>query len=56
MTEKGMALEPILEQMSVFSMKYFAKDIFKNGKPRKYDEVYGHNKKPVEHGNYNLRK
>lgn len=55
MTEKGMALEPILEQMSVFSMKYYAKDIF-NGKPRTYDEVYGHNKKLVEHGNYNLRK
>jgi DNA-binding HxlR family transcriptional regulator len=51
MTEKGMALEPILEQMSAFSMKYFPKEIFKNGKPRTYDEVYGYEKKPVEHGN-----
>ena len=41
MTEKGMALEPILEQMSSFSMKYFPKEIFKNGKPRTYDDVYG---------------
>jgi DNA-binding HxlR family transcriptional regulator len=41
MTEKGMALEPILEQMSAFSMKYFPKEIFKNGKPRTYHEVYG---------------
>jgi DNA-binding HxlR family transcriptional regulator len=44
MTEKGMALEPILEQMSAFSMKYFPKEIFKNGKPRTYDEVYGYEK------------
>jgi DNA-binding HxlR family transcriptional regulator len=41
MTEKGMALEPILEQMSAFSMKYFPKDIFKDGKPRTLEEVYG---------------
>ena len=44
MTEKGMALEPILEQMSAFSMKYFPKEIFKNGKPRTYDEVYSYEK------------
>ena len=44
MTEKGMALAPILEQMSAFSMKYFPKEIFKNGKPRTYDEVYGYEK------------
>ncbi len=44
MTEKGIALEPILEQMSAFSMKYFPKEIFKNGKPRSYDEVYGYEK------------
>ena len=44
MTEKGMALEPILQQMSAFSMKYFPKEIFKNGKPRTYDEVYGYEK------------
>lgn len=41
MTEKGMALEPILEQMSAFSMKYFPKEIFKDGKPRTLEEVYG---------------
>ena len=44
MTEKGMALEPILEQMAAFSMKYFPKEIFKNGKPRTYNEVYGYEK------------
>ena len=44
MTEKGIALEPILEQMSAFSMKYFPKEIFKNGKSRTYDEVYGYEK------------
>lgn len=57
MTEKGMALEPILEQMSAFSMKYFPKEIFKDGKARSYNEIYGHAKKPVERENYrNLRK
>jgi DNA-binding HxlR family transcriptional regulator len=39
-TEKGRALEPILEQMSAFSMKYCAKDIFKDGKPRTPKQVY----------------
>jgi DNA-binding HxlR family transcriptional regulator len=41
-TEKGRALEPILDQMSAYSMRYCAKDIFKDGKPRKPGEVYGH--------------
>jgi DNA-binding HxlR family transcriptional regulator len=46
-TEKGRALEPILNQMSEFSMKYCAKDIFKDGKARKFEQVYGyeHSKK-----------
>ncbi len=46
-TEKGKALEPILSQMSAFSMKYCAKDIFKDGKARKFEQVYGyqHSKK-----------
>ena len=39
-TEKGRALEPILDQMSAYSMRYCAKDIFKDGKPRKPGEVY----------------
>ena len=46
-TEKGEALAPILDQMSAFSMKYCAKDIFKDGKARKLEQVYGyeHSKK-----------
>jgi DNA-binding HxlR family transcriptional regulator len=40
-TEKGRALEPILDQMSAFSMKYCAKDIFKDGKARRLEQVYG---------------
>ena len=39
-TEKGRALEPILDQMSAFSMKYCAKDVFKDGKARKLEQVY----------------
>jgi DNA-binding HxlR family transcriptional regulator len=41
-TEKGRALEPILDQMSAYSMRYCAKDIFKDGKPREPGEVYGY--------------
>lgn len=44
-TEKGNDLRPILEHMSAFSMKYFAKDIFKDGKPRTFAQVYGY--KPI---------
>ena len=39
-TEKGRALEPILDEMSAFSMKYCAKDIFRDGKARKPEQVY----------------
>ena len=41
MTEKGRALAPVLEQMAAFSMKYYAKDIFRDKKPRTLKEVYG---------------
>jgi DNA-binding HxlR family transcriptional regulator len=42
LTEKGMTLESILNQMAAFSMKYCAKDVFKDGKARKFEEVYGY--------------
>lgn len=42
MTEKGMALAPVLEQMAAFSMNYCAKDIFKDKKPRTLKEVFGY--------------
>jgi DNA-binding HxlR family transcriptional regulator len=42
MTEKGLALAPVLEQMAAFSMKYCAKDIFKDKKPRPLKEVFGY--------------
>jgi DNA-binding HxlR family transcriptional regulator len=42
MTEKGIALAPVLEQMAAFSMKYCAKDIFKDKKPRTLKEVFGY--------------
>jgi DNA-binding HxlR family transcriptional regulator len=41
-TDKGRALEPILDQMSAYSMRYCAKDIFKDGKARKPEQVYGY--------------
>jgi len=39
-TNKGMALDPVLEAMAAFSMKYCAKDVFKDGKPRIIKEIY----------------
>ena len=47
-TEKGRALEPILDQMSSFSMKYCAKEIFKDGRARKVEQVYGPSGKIAE--------
>ena len=42
-TEKGLALQPILDMMAAYSMKYCSKDIFKDAKPRNFREVYGRN-------------
>jgi DNA-binding HxlR family transcriptional regulator len=39
-TKKGKALKPILEQMAAFSMQYCAKEVFKDGKPRTYKQVF----------------
>lgn len=44
-TKKGKALKPILDQMAAFSMQYCSKDVFKDGKPRTYKEVF---EKPPE--------
>ncbi len=41
LTEKGKALEPILVQMSSFSMKWEPKKIFKKEKPLTVKEAYG---------------
>jgi DNA-binding HxlR family transcriptional regulator len=43
LTKKGKALEPILNEMAAFSMQNCAKDVFKDGKVRKIEEVYGYN-------------
>lgn len=40
-TEKGLALSPIIMQMAEFSMKYCANDVFKDGKPRTLKQVFG---------------
>lgn len=37
LTDKGRALEPVLEQMAEFSMQYCAEDVFKDGKPRSFE-------------------
>src|ERR671933_2569010 len=40
-TEKGLALQPILDMMAAYSMKYCSKDVFKDSKPREFKQVYG---------------
>ncbi|MGQ0638245.1 MAG: winged helix-turn-helix transcriptional regulator [Nitrososphaerota archaeon] len=39
-TEKGRALRPIVEQMAAFSMRYCCEDVFKDGNPRTFKEVF----------------
>lgn len=40
LTEKGLALQPILDIMAAYSMKYCSKDVFRDAKPRRFDKVY----------------
>ena len=44
LTKKGEDLKGILGQMAAFSMKHYAKQVFKDGRPRKLKQVY---KKPM---------
>src|SRR5919198_2812579 len=40
-TEKALALQPILDMMAAYSMKYCSKDVFKDAKPRDFRQIYG---------------
>lgn len=40
-TEKGKELKTIIMQMAAFSMKYCSSDIFKDGKPRTLEQLFG---------------
>ena len=40
-TEKALALQPILDMMAAYSMKYCSKDVFKDSKPREFRQIYG---------------
>jgi DNA-binding HxlR family transcriptional regulator len=44
-TEKGNALKPIIMEMAAFSMKYCSCDVFKDGKPRNVEQVFGKSEK-----------
>jgi len=39
--EKGWELQPLLDMMAAYSLKYCSKDVFKDAKPREFREVYG---------------
>lgn len=43
-TEKGKTLEPVLELLAEFSMKYEPKIIFKDGKLKDFEDVFGNKK------------
>jgi DNA-binding HxlR family transcriptional regulator len=47
-TEKGNALKPIIMQMAAFSMKYCSCDVFKDGKPRTVEQVFGKSQKILQ--------
>ena len=40
LTEKAMALTPVLEQMALFSMKYCSKDVFRGQPPKDVEKIY----------------
>jgi DNA-binding HxlR family transcriptional regulator len=40
-TEKGKELKLIIMQMAAFSMKHCSSDVFKDGKPRTLEQVFG---------------
>ena len=40
LTEKAMALTPILEQMAIFSMRYCTKDVFRGSPPKDVENIY----------------
>jgi DNA-binding HxlR family transcriptional regulator len=40
LTEKGSALQPLLDIMAAYSMKYCSKDVFRDAKPRRFEKVY----------------
>ncbi len=44
-TSKGKKLMPILDQMAIFSLKHYNKEIFKDKKPRTFRQVYGRSPK-----------
>jgi len=48
LTEKGSALQPILDIMAAYSMKYCSKDVFRDAKPREFEKVYRRNIAMVE--------
>jgi DNA-binding HxlR family transcriptional regulator len=54
LTQKGLALQPILDMMAAYSMKYYSKDIFKDAKPREFKDIYGRDIAEISTGNHLL--
>jgi DNA-binding HxlR family transcriptional regulator len=47
--EKGLELQPILDMMAAYSLKYCSKDVFKDAKAREFREVYGREMAKISH-------
>ena len=54
LTQKGLALQPILDMMAAYSMKYCSKDIFKDAKPREFKDIYRRDIAEIPTGNHLL--
>jgi DNA-binding HxlR family transcriptional regulator len=50
LTDKGVALQPILDIMAAYSMRYCSKDVFKDAKPRQFEQVYSRDIVEVQTG------
>ena len=51
-TEKGLALQPILDMMAAYSMKYCSKDVFKDAKSREFKDDYGRDMAEIPPANH----
>ena len=51
LTDKGSALQPILDIMAAYSMKYCSKEVFRDAKPRQFEKVYRRDIATVEISN-----
>ncbi len=40
LSEKGMALKPVLDQLMLFSMQHYPQDVCRDGMPKAFEDLY----------------